>query len=75
MEIIVLPIEVLVEADWNANQTDDAVMACLRTSLKQYGLVQNLVVRPLADRYEVLGGNQRLKLFRDMGVNSALCGG
>jgi ParB family transcriptional regulator, chromosome partitioning protein len=73
MEIVNLPIELLVEATWNANQDDDAVLARLRASIKRYGLVQNLVVRPLGDHYEVLSGNQRLKLLREMEAKTIPC--
>jgi ParB family transcriptional regulator, chromosome partitioning protein len=73
MEIDNLPIEALVEADWNANQVDDAVLARLRTSIKRYGLVQNLVIRPLGDHYEVLSGNQRLRLLREMDIKTIPC--
>ena len=68
MEIIELPLESLKEAPWNANQTDDAMLQRLRSSISKYGLVQNLVVRRIGDKYEVLSGNQRLKLLREFNV-------
>ena len=40
----------------------------LRSSISKYGLVQNLVVRRIGDKYEVLSGNQRLKLLREFNV-------
>ena len=73
MEVVNLPIELLTETEWNANQSDENVMACLRTSIKRYGLVQNLVVRPLGDHYEVLSGNQRLKLLREFDIKTIPC--
>jgi ParB family chromosome partitioning protein len=46
----------------------------LRESIRRYGLVQNLVVRPIGeDAYEVLSGNQRLKIIKDMGFTHASC--
>ena len=65
MEVIELPIEVLKEATWNVNQIDEAMLQRLRMSIGKYGLVQNLVVRKVGDGYEVLSGNQRLKLLRE----------
>jgi len=73
METIELPIEVLKEAIWNTNKIEEAMMQRLRSSIKKYGLVQNLVVRPLGDGYEVLSGNQRLKLLRESNVSKVPC--
>jgi len=73
MEIIELPIEVLKEAPWNANQIDEAMLQRLRASIEKYGLVQNLVVRQVVDGYEVLSGNQRLKLLLEFRVTKVPC--
>jgi len=73
MEIVELPIEVLKEAPWNANQIDEAILQRLRTSIGKYGLVQNLVVRKVGDGYEVLSGNQRIKLLREFKVTKVPC--
>ena len=45
----------------------------LRSSISKYGLVQNLVVRRIGDKYEVLSGNQRLKLLREFNVKIVPC--
>jgi len=73
MEIIELPIEVLKEASWNVNQPNEAMLQRLRSSIQQFGFVQNLVVRYLGDGYEVLSGNQRLKLLREFNVSKVPC--
>jgi len=73
MEIIELPIEVLKEAPWNVNQVDDSMMQRLRTSIGKYGLVQNLVVRKIAGDYEVLSGNHRLRLLRELLIKTVPC--
>ena len=73
MEVIELPIESLKEALWNVNQIDEAMMQRLRASIGKYGLVQNLVVRQLDDGYEVLSGNQRIKLLREFKVAKVPC--
>jgi ParB family chromosome partitioning protein len=52
----------------------EAMLQKLRESLTRYGLVQNLVVRPLAvDCYEVLSGNQRLQVLREVHVDPVPC--
>lgn len=73
MEVIELPIEVLKEATWNVNQIDEAMLQRLRMSIGKYGLVQNLVVRKVGDGYEVLSGNQRLKLLREFKLTKVPC--
>ncbi len=74
MNVVTLPIGQLRPAAWNSNVLDDQGMARLKTSLDRYGLVQNLVVRPLDDDcYEVLSGNQRLRVLVDSNVAEAPC--
>jgi len=73
MEIIELPIEVLKEASWNVNQSNEAMLQRLRSSIQQFGFVQNLVVRHLGEVYEVLSGNQRLKLLREFNIPKVPC--
>ncbi|MBM3943366.1 MAG: chromosome partitioning protein ParB [SAR202 cluster bacterium] len=74
MDVIDLPLNQLKEAPWNANVMDDAMLEKLRESISRYGLVQPLVVRPLGDdQFEVLGGNQRLKVLLELGHASVSC--
>jgi ParB family chromosome partitioning protein len=74
MQVVDLPLSQLKEAPWNPNQTDDAMLDRLRESLTRFGLLTNLVVRPIAqDTYEVLSGNQRLQVLRELGYAAAPC--
>ena len=73
MEIVELSIDVLKEAPWNVNQVDEAMMQRLRVSIGKYGLVQNLVVRQIANDYEVLSGNHRLKLLHELLIKKVPC--
>jgi len=69
-----LSIEELHEAPWNSNEMDEGMLSKLKASLSRYGLVENLVVRPVGKgQYEVVSGNQRLKLLRQMGHASVPC--
>src|SRR4051794_28484727 len=70
METILVDIERLVEAEWNANRVPPGRLAKIRRSIEQFGLVENLVARPYPDepgRLEVLSGNHRLRLLRELG--------
>lgn len=74
MKLIDIPVEHLQGAPWNANHMDEGMMDHLRESVRRYGLVENLVVRPLgAQSYEVLSGNQRLRLLRELGMSAVPC--
>ena len=74
MQVIELPIEHLVEARWNSNRMDAEMLSRLKASLAKYGVMANLVVRPNGDEtYEVLSGNQRLRVLREMGYRVVPC--
>jgi ParB family transcriptional regulator, chromosome partitioning protein len=74
MRTIELPIEVLGDAPWNANVMDAKAMQRLKESITRYGLLQPLVVRLVAkSKYEVLSGNQRLKILREKHFTKIPC--
>ena len=74
MEVVDIAIDKLHEAPWNPNKMDESMLARLTESIKRYGLVEHLVVRSTADgRYQVLSGNQRLRILRDAGFAGATC--
>jgi ParB family chromosome partitioning protein len=53
---------------------DKAMLGRLKASVTRYGVVQNLIVRPIgSDAYEVISGNQRLRVLREAEVKTAPC--
>ena len=73
MEIQDVPIDLLREAPWNPNEADDATLRRLGASLQRFGIVVPLAVRALGDSYEVLSGNQRLRVLREQGAATIPC--
>ena len=74
MQTVDIPIQQLKGASWNANQMDPPTMLHVRESIQHFGLVENLVVRPIGNGdYEVINGNWRLKVLAEMGFKTVPC--
>jgi len=74
MKTVDLPITMLLEAVWNANKMDPPAIGRLAESVRRFGLVQPLVVRPITrSSYEVINGNQRLRVLQDAAVRVVPC--
>ena len=74
MDLVNLPISQLIEARWNPNHMDFVMLSKLLKSITKFGMMGNLVVRPLDDgMYEVLSGNQRLQVLRKLDYSHVPC--
>ena len=73
LEIQDIPIDLLREAPWNPNEADEPTLRRLGASLQKFGMVVPLVVRALGDAYEVLSGNQRVRVLREQAMATAPC--
>jgi DNA modification methylase len=74
MDVQQIPLASLVEAPWNPNRMPPALLARLRRSVVEFGVVENLVARPHPEQagvFEVVSGNQRLRLYRELGFEVA----
>jgi DNA modification methylase len=60
-------------AEWNANSVAPEVMQKVRKSISEFGVVENLVARPhpSGSGFEVVSGNHRLQIFRELGMEKA----
>lgn len=66
-----LPMAKLEGAEYNPRQISDAALAGLTSSLGEFGLVQPIVYNERTGT--VVGGHQRLKALRSMGVQEVDC--
>jgi ParB family transcriptional regulator, chromosome partitioning protein len=74
MKLVEISLEKLQEAPWNPNREDATMLQHLEASIRRYGLVEPLVVRPAQNsHFEVLSGNHRLKILRSLGLDAAPC--
>jgi ParB family transcriptional regulator, chromosome partitioning protein len=74
MKVVDIPIHQIHGASWNPNQMDEAMHSRLLQSIKRFGLVLPLVVRPAEDdNYETIGGVQRLAVLRELGIDLIHC--
>ena len=72
MKLVDLPIGQIREAPWNSNSMDTAMMARLRRSIDRFGMVVPLVVRSIGrNRYETIGGAQRLSVLKELDFKEA----
>ncbi len=74
MEIVELPVSSIQVPEGNPNEMDDAMRARLRRSIERFGCQAPLVARQIGpDRWETVGGAQRLGVLRTMGKPTAPC--
>ena len=74
MEIADLPVDSIIAALWNPNEMDTDMLSHLRHSVQRFDLVVPLVVRNVGDnRYETIGGTQRLSILSELGMTTAPC--
>jgi DNA modification methylase len=67
-----IAVDELHNAPWNANRVPDDVLDKVRRSIAEFGVVENLVARPRPEGgYEVISGNHRLGIYREMGLTRA----
>ena len=63
-----LPLSALTLSERNVRTVDDtpAELESLKASILAHGLIENLTVRPVDDRYEVIAGKRRFRGMREL---------
>ena len=71
---IELNVSELVRADWNYKSLGDKfLLDKLKENIKRNGFIENLIVRHLGDKYEVVNGNHRLVALNELNVPTVMC--
>lgn len=68
-----IALEDIVPNDWNPNVLDAPEQVRLHNSLDKFGQVENLVVRQMGDKYELIGGEHRWKQLKKQKKKKAIC--
>ncbi len=69
-----LPISVITPASWNPNEMTPEMRNHLKRSIERFGLVVPLVVRSIdKDRYETIGGAQRMGILQELDITPVPC--
>jgi ParB family chromosome partitioning protein len=58
---------------WNPNRMSETMYHKLQAYIKREGLVEPIVVRPLGEDYQILGGYHRWKIARELGYETVPC--
>tara|TARA_R110002051_G_scaffold177777_2_gene247634 strand:+ start:18543 stop:19199 length:657 start_codon:yes stop_codon:yes gene_type:complete len=67
-------IDKLVKADWNYKTEDLDKSEKLKANIKKNGQVENILIRELdTGFFEVINGNHRLDVFKDLGIKKVMC--
>jgi ParB-like nuclease domain len=73
---VLLDTRTLMPALWNANHVPRETMERIKTSVRTFGIVENIVIRPHPEfegKYEVLSGNHRLQIYKQLRVKKIPC--
>ncbi len=62
----------LIPAEWNYKTEDEFMSGQLNNNLKEKGVIQNLLVRQLGKKYEVVDGNHRLTEIIKLGIKEVM---
>jgi len=68
----VIPLAKLVKAEWNYKKEDAALTKKLVANIRRNGQVENLCVRHLKDKFEVVNGNHRHDALTELRITKVI---
>lgn len=73
LTVVEIGVEELTPNPWNPNRMSEAMRGKLKAYLQREGFVEPLVVRPLGDGYQILGGFHRWEIAKELGYQTVPC--
>jgi len=73
LTVVEIGVEKLTPNPWNPNRMSEAMRAKLKVYLQREGFVEPLVVRPLGESYQILGGFHRWEIAKELGYSTVPC--
>ena len=65
-----IAIGLLQKNPWNPNKMDLSTLKAEKESIEKYGVVAPIIVRPLGDDYQIIDGEHRYIICKDLGYES-----
>ena len=65
-----IAIGLLQKNPWNPNKMDSSTLKAEKESIEKYGVVAPIIVRPLGDDYQIIDGEHRYIVCKDLGYES-----
>ena len=72
-ELMEIDVEKLKPNPWNPNRMSEEMYHKLKAYVRREGLVEPIVVRPVSDRFQILGGYHRWKIAGELGYETVPC--
>lgn len=63
-----VPVKALHKAEWNYKTNDPDLSAKLKANIERNGVIENIIIREHDDGYEVVNGNHRYEVVKEMGT-------
>lgn len=64
-----IPIKSIIPNTWNPNIMDSQTYSALRESFTEFGDIDPILVRDMGDKYQIIDGEHRYKIAREMGID------
>jgi len=68
-----IPINKLILNTWNPNIMDSQTYQALSESFREFGDIDPILVRDLGNKYQIIDGEHRYKIARDLGIDKIQC--